>query len=175
MARLRFPQDRIAYVYTTPGDPILMPGPVPITVYSNKGMTTLAEITDLDGQVSTGSLLYVGSDGLIPEFFGPADGTTVLWGRTPQGHPYQLDAQPGPRITALEEGGIGGGQLHYAHTQGPAATTWTIHHSLGYRPAGIVVKDQEGVLVLGSDVSYPDDDTVALTFSAAFSGTAYLS
>lgn len=175
MARLIFPQDRIAYVYKTPGEPILMPGPVPITIYSNESMTSLADITDLDGHPLIGSLLYIGPDGLIPEFYGPADGASVLWGRTPQGHPYQLDAQPGPRITAIEETGVGSGQLHYTHTQGAAAATWTIHHGLGYRPAGISVFDQEGISIIGGDPGYPDDDTVTLTFAAAFSGTAYLS
>lgn len=175
MARLIFPQDRIAYVYETPGDPILMPGPVPITVYSDEGMTTLADITDLDGHPLPGSILYVGPDALIPEFYGPADGASVLWGRTPQGRPYQLDAQPGPRITAIEGGEVGLSQLHYQHSQGPAASIWTINHNLGYKPAGIKVFGSDQVEVIGGLVDYPSDDTLTLTFVSAFSGTAYLS
>jgi hypothetical protein len=175
MSRLIFPQDRIAYVYSAPGEPILMPDAVSITVYSNEGMTALADILDRDSHAVSGSVLYVGSDGLIPEFYGPADGTSVLWGRTPGGHPYQLDAQPGPRITAIELGGTGAGALHYTHVQGSAATTWSITHSLGYDPAGVVVKDQEGSVVIGGDIDYVSADSLTLTFSAAFSGTAYLS
>lgn len=172
MARLRYPQDRIAYVYSGPGQPITMPGPIPVTVYVDQATTQLADITDLDGHALTGSVLHIGADGLIPEFFGPPNGASRLWGLTPASVPYEIDAQPGPRITAIEQGGSGGS---YVHVQGPAASTWTINHNLGYRPAGIVVQDDGGTFVFGADLTYPSANTLTLTFSAALSGTAYLS
>ena len=60
----------------------------------------------------------------------------------------------------------------HVHTQGSAATTWTITHTLGGRPS-ITVVDSTGTVVVG-DVQYNSDTQVTLTFSAAFSGSAYL-
>jgi hypothetical protein len=56
--------------------------------------------------------------------------------------------------------------------QSTAAATWTIAHNLGVFPA-VVVADSAGTLIEG-DIVYTDTNTVTLTFSAAFSGTAYL-
>lgn len=44
-------------------------------------------------------------------------------------------------------------------------------HNLGKRPA-VTVVDSAGTVVIG-EVDYLDDNTVRLTFCAAFSGTAY--
>lgn len=60
---------------------------------------------------------------------------------------------------------------HYTHKQAQAAKVWTIKHSLGKRPA-VTVVDSAGTVVIG-EVEYIDDNTVRLTFCAAFSGTAY--
>ena len=60
----------------------------------------------------------------------------------------------------------------HVHTQGSAATTWTITHTLGGRPS-ITVVDSTGTVVVG-DVQYNSDTQVTVTFSAAFSGSAYL-
>jgi hypothetical protein len=60
----------------------------------------------------------------------------------------------------------------YVHTQGSAATTWTITHTLGGRPS-VTVVDSTGTTVVG-DVQYNSDTQVTVTFSAAFSGSAYL-
>jgi hypothetical protein len=60
----------------------------------------------------------------------------------------------------------------YRHTQAVPSAAWTVPHGLGKRPS-VVVVDSAGSLVEG-EVAYPDDDTVVLTFSASFSGTAHL-
>jgi uncharacterized protein YndB with AHSA1/START domain len=60
----------------------------------------------------------------------------------------------------------------HTHTQGSAATTWTITHTLGGRPS-VTVVDSTGTTVVG-DVQYNSDTQVTVTFSAAFSGSAYL-
>ena len=55
--------------------------------------------------------------------------------------------------------------------QAQAAKVWTVAHNLGKRPA-VTVVDSAGTVVIG-EVDYLDDNTVRLTFCAAFSGTAY--
>lgn len=52
------------------------------------------------------------------------------------------------------------------------ASTWIIAHGLNTFPV-VVVVDSANETVLG-DVSYPDSNTVHLTFGAPFSGLAYL-
>ena len=63
--------------------------------------------------------------------------------------------------------------LGYVYTQGVAATTWNITHGLSFIP-NITVIDSGGTVIEGS-YNYPDENTVVLTFSNAFSGKAYLS
>ena len=63
--------------------------------------------------------------------------------------------------------------LSYVHTQNSASAIWTITHNLHFIP-GITVVDSGGTVVEGS-YNYPNSSTVVLTFSAAFSGKAYLS
>jgi hypothetical protein len=61
----------------------------------------------------------------------------------------------------------------YIYDQGVAASVWVINHPLAFRP-NVSVVDSTGRQVEG-DVVYTDNDTVTITFSAAFAGTAYLS
>ena len=70
---------------------------------------------------------------------------------------------PGP------QGNSGG---FFVHTQGVPSAVWTIAHDLPYRP-NITVVDSAGEQVEG-EVDYVGAQIV-VTFSAAFSGTAYLS
>lgn len=63
--------------------------------------------------------------------------------------------------------------LSYVHTQSSASATWTINHNLHFIP-NITVVDSAGTVVEGS-YSYPNSTTVVLSFSASFSGKAYLS
>ena len=61
----------------------------------------------------------------------------------------------------------------YTHTQGSAATSWTIAHNLGYYP-NVAVVDSSGNVVIG-DIQYSSNNQVVVSFSGAFSGAAYLS
>ncbi|HEY6416766.1 MAG TPA: hypothetical protein VIX41_11025 [Acidimicrobiales bacterium] len=61
----------------------------------------------------------------------------------------------------------------YIFNQGVASTVWTIDHPLDFFP-NVTVIDSAGTQVEG-DVHYVDADTISITFTAAFSGTAYLS
>ena len=69
--------------------------------------------------------------------------------------------------------GGAGGLLAFRYVQTSPADTWVISHGLSFFP-NVTVADSTGREVVG-DVSYPDPDTVVLTFSAAFSGEAYCS
>lgn len=69
--------------------------------------------------------------------------------------------------------GTGGGGGSYTHAQAVPDTVWTVAHGLGFYP-NVTVVDSSGRQVDG-DVEYLDGDTVRLTFTAAFSGVAYLS
>jgi hypothetical protein len=68
-------------------------------------------------------------------------------------------------ITAPEEADV-------VFIQQTASARWVIVHGLHRYPTVIVV-DSGGTVVAG-DVAYPNDTAVVLTFSAPFSGTAYL-
>lgn len=60
----------------------------------------------------------------------------------------------------------------YTHEQMAASTTWVVSHNLNRKPQ-VTVVDSAGTEVIG-DVAYNDDNTVTLSFSAPFSGKAYL-
>jgi hypothetical protein len=60
----------------------------------------------------------------------------------------------------------------HVHTQGTAATTWTINHSLGGYPSVMVV-DSAKTVVYG-EINYTNTSQVVVNFSSAFSGYAYL-
>lgn len=64
------------------------------------------------------------------------------------------------------------GDLTYTHPQGAASDVWVITHGLGKKPS-VTVQDSAYDTVDG-DVFYNDSNTLTITFSAAFSGFAYL-
>ena len=84
-----------------------------------------------------------------------------------------LPAQ-GPQGVAGPTGpqGPAGNSITYVHTQASPSTTWTINHNLNKKPSVTVVDSAETV-VRGS-VTYTDTNTLVLSFSAGFSGKAYL-
>lgn len=57
--------------------------------------------------------------------------------------------------------------------QSSPSAVWVIVHNMGGHPT-VTVVDSGGTLQLGG-VTYDSDDQVTVTFSAAFSGKAYLS
>ena len=60
----------------------------------------------------------------------------------------------------------------YEHAQGTASTTWTINHTLGGKPQ-VTIVDSADTHVFG-EVQYLSNTQVVVTFTAAFSGKAYL-
>ena len=70
-------------------------------------------------------------------------------------------------------GGGGGGTAAYVHTQDSAATSWTVHHNLGYYPNVTVVDTSKNEIE--GDKLYIDMNTVQLNFDALIGGQAYCS
>lgn len=64
------------------------------------------------------------------------------------------------------------GVATYIHTQSSAAKEWVITHSLNKFPS-VTVVDSAGDVVCG-DITYINANSVKITFSAGFSGKAYL-
>ena len=62
--------------------------------------------------------------------------------------------------------------VRHVHTQGTAATTWTINHTLGGYPSVSVV--DSGKTVVFGEVNYVSTSQVVVNFTTAFSGSAYL-
>ena len=60
----------------------------------------------------------------------------------------------------------------YEFTQGTALATWVIDHTLGGRPQ-VTIVDSADTHVFG-EVQYNSNTRITVTFSAAFSGKAYL-
>lgn len=91
--------------------------------------------------------------------------------------PVQVEITPGlpgpPGIKgATGEAGPPGTDKNYVFTQGVPSSTWTIEHNLGKYPS-VLVEDSANDEVEG-DIKYTDANNLVITFSAAFSGIAYL-
>ena len=61
---------------------------------------------------------------------------------------------------------------HFTFTQSTATDTWNITHNLGKFPSVSVV-DSGNTIVYG-DIDYIDNNSLTITFSAAFGGKAYM-
>lgn len=96
----------------------------------------------------------------------------------PEGPPGPAGGPPGPPGPEGPPGppgppGSGLGDLSFIHVQGTSSAVWVINHPLTFHP-NVTVVDSTGRQVEG-DVDFTDADTVTVTFTAAFAGTAYLS
>jgi len=79
-----------------------------------------------------------------------------------------------PFFTALSSATIDAAVLNdrKIHTQSSASSTWNVTHELGGRPS-VTIVDSAGTVVVG-DVVYNSNTSITVTFSAPFSGFAYL-
>lgn len=57
--------------------------------------------------------------------------------------------------------------------QSSASATWNISHNLDKFPSVTVIEDTDNDVVFG-DIFYTDSNNLTITFSAAFSGKAFL-
>jgi hypothetical protein len=76
---------------------------------------------------------------------------------------------PGPQ----GDPGVSGGS--YTHNQDVAASTWTINHNLGYKPAGIKIFDSAGNECYGTIISMTTNQIIINFGTAGFTGQAFLS
>ena len=72
----------------------------------------------------------------------------------------------------IRTGGAAGNTRRHVHNQGQASDTWIINHTLGGKPQ-VTVVDSADTHVFG-EVQYISNAQVTVSFSAAFSGYAYL-
>lgn len=77
---------------------------------------------------------------------------------------FPFEAAPGGVTPVLPGGGM-------TFVQSFPASTWTIHHTLGYEPAVSTIVDGEEV---EAEVDYPDNATVVITFNSPQAGIARL-
>ena len=77
-------------------------------------------------------------------------------------------------VTAPGPQGIAGttASVFYTHVQSVASAIWTIAHNLGGEPTAVVL-DSAGTQCEGT-FSYPNKNTLVITFTGAFTGTAYV-
>lgn len=64
-------------------------------------------------------------------------------------------------------------RISYEHTQGVSSDSWVITHNLGFKP-NVTVVDSAGTIYEG-EITYTNSNSLTVSFSAAFSGKAYLS
>lgn len=73
---------------------------------------------------------------------------------------------PGP------QGVFSSSSIFYVHTQAVASAVWTINHNLNGEPTAVVL-DSAGTQCEGT-FSYPSKNQMVITFTSAFTGTAYV-
>lgn len=98
--RLLFPEDRTAFIYQRPGEPILTPYRTGLQLFTDEAGLHPANILDEDGQPIAYSTIYTADDSLLPLFYGPTDFTTILWAKVVGGtdQTYPLTAQYGAQL-----------------------------------------------------------------------------
>jgi hypothetical protein len=64
-------------------------------------------------------------------------------------------------------------RVAYVHTQGVPSSAWVIPHNLGFFP-NLTVQDSSGTIYEG-EITHTNSGSLTVSFSATFSGKAYLS
>jgi hypothetical protein len=83
------------------------------------------------------------------------------------------NTQPNVTISFVgAQGPAGTTAVFYTYTQATSSNTWTITHNLNGYPTAVVF-DSSGNQCEGT-FSYTNANTMVITFTAAFSGTAYI-
>lgn len=110
-------------------------------------------------------MAYISSDyGAIGDYYIDVD-TGDFYG------PKTIDGWPDtPFFTAVTT--VTQQNERYVHIQSTPSTVWTINHSLGGHPS-VTIVDSSDTMVIG-EVTYVSDTQISVSFSAAFSGYAYL-
>lgn len=78
-----------------------------------------------------------------------------------------------PNLVTVRAAGLRAANTRrYEFVQGQASSTWVITHGLGGKPS-VTIVDSADTHVFG-DVTYNSTTQITVSFSAAFSGKAYL-
>lgn len=80
--------------------------------------------------------------------------------------------QDAPNVVIVRSNGAAGNTRRHIHTQALPSDEWVIEHTLGGKPS-IMVVDSADTVVIG-EVTYNSNTQVTVTFTAPFSGYAYL-
>ena len=72
----------------------------------------------------------------------------------------------------INDSGLVDVDKRFVYNQNTASLSWSIQHDLNKFPS-VTVVDSAGTVVIG-EINYIDANNLTLTFSAAFSGVAYL-
>jgi hypothetical protein len=80
--------------------------------------------------------------------------------------------QDAPNLVTVRANSGAANTRRFEFSQGQAATTWVITHTLGGKPS-VTIVDSADTHVFG-DVTYNSTTQITVNFSAAFSGKAYL-
>ena len=72
----------------------------------------------------------------------------------------------------ISESGLIDTDKRFVYNQSSSSSVWTIEHNLNKFPS-VTVVDSAGTIVIG-EINYTNINNLTLTFSAAFSGVAYL-
>ena len=80
--------------------------------------------------------------------------------------------QDAPNVVIVRSNGAAGNTRRHVHTQASPSEEWVIEHTLGGKPS-IMVVDSADTVVIG-EVTYNSNTQVTVTFTAPFSGYAYL-
>lgn len=83
--------------------------------------------------------------------------------------PQVLVTAPGPQGPP---GTFNPSSVFYTHYQNQASDVWTITHNFGGQPTAVVL-DSAGTQCEGT-FSYPSNNQMVITFTSAFTGTAYV-
>lgn len=75
----------------------------------------------------------------------------------------------------LEAPGGGGGASYEIQTFATPATSFTVNHSLGYRPGGVLITDLSGVSVLGQTITHVSDSQINIAVKPAMGVIVHLS
>lgn len=75
-------------------------------------------------------------------------------------------------LTSSEKSNLLSFKESYIHNQMESSAKWIVNHNLGKFPS-VTVKDSAESLVVG-EIDYVDNNFIILTFTAEFSGKAYL-
>ncbi len=145
------------------------------------------EVVSIDSDRRRAEVRYPGAEGTVEVAIGsihPRQLGQVVRVDGRRGDRYIADVLGSPRLVmpefvdpTVDTGGAsgdgGGNTFQYVHTQLAASASWTIQHYLGGRPS-VTVVDSGGTVVVG-DVTYFNDNEIAVNFSRPFGGRAYLS